>query len=98
MPMSDGTPDGDITSYVNISIVHDKSSYEYASLANKIVDVVTKLLNDTPGEIDLRAPFTPISLTFHDEKLGVVTINASRMRLFGLDSIFNLTVLQVRGR
>ena len=44
----DGTPDGDITSYVNISIVHDKSSYEYASLANKIVDVVNENVDLLP--------------------------------------------------
>ena len=38
--LPDGVPDGDITSYINVQIDHDASSYEYASLANKIVDVV----------------------------------------------------------
>ena len=44
----DGVPDGDITSYINVSIVHDESSYEYASLANKIVDVVNENIDLLP--------------------------------------------------
>jgi hypothetical protein len=44
----DAVPDGDITSYVNVSIVHDESSYEYASLANKIVDVVNENVDLLP--------------------------------------------------
>ena len=44
----DGVPDGDITSYVNVSIAHNKSSYEYASLANKIVDVVNENVDLLP--------------------------------------------------
>ena len=38
--LDDADPDGDITSYINVSIDHENSSYEYASLANKIVDVI----------------------------------------------------------
>jgi|GEM_PF-896076 len=46
--LGDGVPDGDITSYVNVSVVHDESSYEYASLANKIVDVVNENIDLLP--------------------------------------------------
>tara|TARA_Y100000591_G_scaffold332168_1_gene368509 strand:- start:618 stop:2558 length:1941 start_codon:yes stop_codon:yes gene_type:complete len=46
--LPDGVPDGDITSYINVQIDHDASSYEYASLANKIVDVVNENVDLLP--------------------------------------------------
>ena len=46
--IGDGIPDGDITSYVNVSVDHDVSSYEYASLANQIVDVVNENVDLLP--------------------------------------------------
>ena len=44
----DGSPDGDITSYVNVSVNHDASSYEYASIVNQIVDVVNENIDLLP--------------------------------------------------
>ena len=38
--MGDGIPDGDITSYVNLDIMWDNSSYEYAAVVNQFVTVV----------------------------------------------------------
>ena len=46
--LPDGVPDGDITSYINVQIDHDASSYEYASLANKIVDVINENVDLLP--------------------------------------------------
>jgi len=46
--IGDGTPDGDITSYVDVSIDHDVSSYEYAGLLNQIVDVVNENVDLLP--------------------------------------------------
>ena len=46
---SDSVPDGDITSYINVQLDHDVSSYEYASLTNKIVDVVTTNVDLLPA-------------------------------------------------
>ena len=40
--LDDGEPDGDITSYVNIDIDHDASSYEYAAVPNQFVTVVNE--------------------------------------------------------
>ena len=40
--LDDGDPDGDITSYVNIVIDHDASSYEYAAIPNDFVTVVNE--------------------------------------------------------
>ena len=40
--LDDSIPDGDITSYVNIDIDHDVSSYEYADVPNDFVTVVNE--------------------------------------------------------
>ena len=40
--LDDGEADGDITSYVNIDIDHDASSYEYAAVPNQFVTVVNE--------------------------------------------------------
>ena len=50
--LPDGVPDGDITSYINVQIDHDASSYEYASLANKIVDVINANVDLLPPPPD----------------------------------------------
>jgi len=50
--LPDGVPDGDITSYINVQIDHDASSYEYASLANKVVDVINANVDLLPPPPD----------------------------------------------
>ena len=40
--LDDSIPDGDVTSYVNIDIDHDASSYEYAAVPNQFVTVVNE--------------------------------------------------------
>ena len=40
--LDDSIPDGDITSYINIDIDHDASSYEYADVPNDLVTVVNE--------------------------------------------------------
>jgi len=50
--LPDGVPDGDITSYINVQIDYDASSYEYASLTNKIVDVINANVDLLPPPPD----------------------------------------------
>jgi len=46
--IGDGTPDGDITSYVNLDITWDNSSYEYAAVVNQFVTVVNENVDLLP--------------------------------------------------
>jgi hypothetical protein len=46
--MGDGIPDGDITSYVNLDITWNNSSYEYASVVNQFVTVVNENVDLLP--------------------------------------------------
>ena len=46
--IGDGIPDGDITSYVNLDIAWDNSSYEYAAVVNQFVTVVNENVDLLP--------------------------------------------------
>ena len=58
---------------------------------NKLIDALTRRLGMPPGELDL--PFGISLPELHDEKLGAVLVQLSRIKLRGLDQAFNLSLV-----